>query len=105
MFVNNKISKEEGQREARPSDNIFNFVATDDNVSLETEAKEDEFVEDSGEPVKDLEQLSWEIFESKCKSSTNLKRHDQRFHLKQGKDSAFKCDFCNEIFAEKKKTK
>ena len=29
MFVNNKISQEEGQREACSSDNIFNFVATD----------------------------------------------------------------------------
>ena len=37
MFVNNKISQEEGQKEACPSDNIFNFVATDDNVSVETE--------------------------------------------------------------------
>ena len=32
-----------------------------------------------------------------------MKRHDQRFHLKQGTDNAFKCDFCNEIFAEKRK--
>ena len=81
MFVNNKISKEEGQREAWPSDNIFNFVVADENVSVETEAGE--------------------ICESKFKSSTNLKKHDQRLPLKKGTDNAFKCDFCNEIFAEK----
>ena len=51
----------------------------------------------------DLEKPSCEICESKFKSSTNLKRHDQRFHLKQGLGNEFKCDFCNEIFAEKKK--
>ena len=34
MFVNNKISQEEGQRKVCPSDNFFNFVATDDNVSV-----------------------------------------------------------------------
>ena len=44
MFVNNKISKKKGQREACPSDNIFNFVATDDNVSVETEGKGDKYV-------------------------------------------------------------
>ena len=83
----------------------FLILLRHDNVLIETEAKEDKYVEESGEPVKDLEQLTCEICESKFKSSTNLKRHDQRFHLKQGTDNTFKCDFCNEIFAEKKKAK
>ena len=61
MFVNNKIIKEEGQREACPSYNNLIFLATDDNVIVETEAKKDKFVEDSGEPDKDLEQLFREI--------------------------------------------
>ena len=61
MFVNNKIRKEEVQRGACPSYNNLNFLATDDNVIVETEAKKDKFVEDSEEPVKDLEQLLCEI--------------------------------------------
>ena len=101
MSVNDKISKEKGQKEGCPSDTIFIFVATDDYVLVETEGKEYKYLEENGEPVKDLEQLSCEICESKFKSSTNLKRHDQRFHLKQGSDNEFKCDFCKEISAEK----
>ena len=100
-FVNNITSKEEGIRGACPHDTIFNFVMTDDNVSVETEGEEDKYVEESEEHAKNLEQLSCEICESKFRSSTNLKRHDQRFHLNQGTDNEFKCDFCNEIFAEK----
>ena len=30
-----------------------------------------------------------------------MNRHDQRFHLRQGTDNEFKCDFCNETFADK----
>ena len=40
MFINNKISQEEEKRKACPSEKIFNFVATDDNVSVETEGNE-----------------------------------------------------------------
>ena len=65
--------KQKEKREACPPDTIFNFVMTDDNVSVETEGKEDKYVEENGEPVKDLEQLSCEICESKFKSSTNLR--------------------------------
>ena len=32
-----------------------------------------------------------------------MKRHYQIFHSKQGTYNAFKCDFCDEIFAEKRK--
>ena len=53
--------------------------------------------------INDLEQLSCKIFESKFKSSPNSKRHDQMFHLKQGTDTEFQCDFCNEIFDNKRK--
>ena len=31
-----------------------------------------------------------------------MKRHDQRFHLKQGSNTEFKCDFCNNIFVDKR---
>ena len=30
-----------------------------------------------------------------------MTRHDQRFHLRQGTVNEFKCDFCNETFADK----
>ena len=71
--------------------------------TVEIEREEDKYKEESEEHVEDIEQLSCEISESKCKSSTNLKRHDQRFHLKRGTDNEFKCDFRNEIFADRKK--
>ena len=73
MFVNNLISKE-GHRGAFPPDITFDLVMTDDNFSVETECKEDKYVEESEEHVKDIEQLSFELCKSKFKSSTNLKR-------------------------------
>ena len=86
IFVNNIIlnNKEEGQRGAYPPDTVFELGMTDDNVLVETdsECKEDIFVEESEEHVNDFEELSCEICEMKLKSLTNLKRHDQRFHLK-----------------------
>ena len=50
---------------------------------------------------KEKEELSCDICESKFKSIDNLKRHDQRFHITQGTDTTFKCDFCNGKFADK----
>ena len=47
--------------------------------------------------IKENEQLSCEICDSKLKSLDNLKRHDKKFHLMQETDTKFKCDFCNEI--------
>ena len=40
-------TKAEGKREACPPDTIFNCVMTDDNVSVETEGKEDKYGEES----------------------------------------------------------
>ena len=36
-------------------------------------------------------------------SSDNLKRYDQRFHVKQGADTTFKCDFSKATFVDLKK--
>ena len=90
-------SKEGGQRERYPPDTTFQFTTTDDNVSVETEVKEEIYIEEEEEK----EQLSCDICENKFKSLANLTRHDQRFHLRQGTVNEFKCDFCNETFADK----
>ena len=66
---------------------------------METDLKEEyHIVEKEG-----IEQYACDICESKFKTLANLKRHDQRFHLKLGTDSEFKCDFCHDIFADKTK--
>ena len=97
QFVN--TTKEDGQRGKYPPDKPFDFNITDDNVSVKTNLKEEYHIEEK----EDIEQFACDICESKFKTLANLKRYDQRFHLKLGTDSEFKCDFCHDIFADKTK--
>ena len=97
QFVND--IKEDGQREKCPPDKIFEFNITDDSVSVVNDSKEECHIEEQEE----INQFGCDICESTFKTLANLKRHDQRFHLKLGTNSEFKCDFCNDIFADKNK--
>ena len=54
-------SKDDGQREKYPPATIFEFTRIDDNVSVETEVKEEIYIEDKEEN----EQLSCDICENK----------------------------------------
>ena len=65
-------SKEGRQRERYPPDTTFQFTTTDDNESLETEVKEEIYIEKEEEK----EQLSCDICENKFKSLANLTQHD-----------------------------
>ena len=101
MFINTLFvtfnNKEDGQRENYPTKTAFQFTRTDNYVSVETEVKEEIYIEEKEE----IEQLSSDNCENKFKSLANLNRHDQRFYLRQGTDNEFKCDICNETFADK----
>ena len=99
-FVNKLFTSfitKEGQNGTYPPDSHFDFTRNYDEVSMETDMKEEIVLEEK----KETKQLSCDICESKFKSIDNLKRHDQRFHITQGTDTTFKCDFCNGKFADK----
>ena len=68
-------------------------------MSVVNDSKEECHIEEQEE----INQFGCDICESAFKTLANLKRHDQRFHLKLGSNSEFKCDFCNDIFADKNK--
>ena len=85
-------SKEDGQREKYPPDTTFQFTRTGDNVSVETEVKEEIYIEEKEE----IKPLSCDICGIKFKSLANLNRHDQKVHLRQGTDKEFKCDLRKE---------
>ena len=75
------LTLKKNKKRTYPPDSHFDFTKSDDDVSVETDIKEE---------------LSCDICESKFKSIDNLKRHDIRFHITQGTDTTFKCDFFNE---------
>ena len=93
------FNTKEGQKGTYPPDSHLYFTRTDDNVFVETDLKDEIYIEEKNE----IEQLLCDLCESKFKNIDNLKRHDQRFHIKQGTDTTFKCDFCNEIFEDKRR--
>ena len=60
-----------------PQDLHFDLTRIDDDVSVETDIKEENFIEEK----KEIEQLSCDICERKLKRTDSLKRHNQRFHI------------------------
>ena len=74
-FVNKlftSFNTKEGQKGMYPPDSHFSFTRTYDDVSEETDLKDEMYIEEK----KEIEQLAYDLCESKLKSIDNLKRHN-----------------------------